>query len=358
MILLKKFPKAWLLQIPVSIAFGYFIDFSMFLLSWLAPAGIIARLVSLFVGCVILAFGVFIEVIADAVMLPGESFVKAVSDTFNTEFGKTKIVFDSTMTIIAIILCFVFFGKLNGVGIGTVIAALLVGFIARMIGKRLNFMEEKLFGVKSIEEVTDLSDTESTVITISRECGTHAHDIGQALANELDITFYNKNLLKKKAIEEGLSARLFDDDKMNSSYLFDLYDQSQDYIGATEYEPETIYKMIKTLIRHIALNESCIIVGRNANQILKDDKRTIRVFLTADDEDKVNTIMEKFMLDRHAAEAYIKRTEHRRKTSCHLLTGERLNDYSQYDLVLNISKIGKEQAVEAIKDIYLKMNNK
>lgn len=136
-ILGKKFEKASLLQIPVSIAFGYFIDFSMNLLVWVSPESYVMRFAALAAGCIILGFGVYIEVIADVVMLPGEAFVKAVTCIFYTEFGITKVCFDATMTIFATILSFVMFSSLRGVGIGTVIAALMVGIIARCFGRTL-----------------------------------------------------------------------------------------------------------------------------------------------------------------------------------------------------------------------------
>lgn len=63
------------------------------------------------VGCMILGFGVYIEVVADVVMLPGESFVRAIVQTWNTNFGTTKIIFDSSMTIIAGVLSFAFWGN-------------------------------------------------------------------------------------------------------------------------------------------------------------------------------------------------------------------------------------------------------
>ena len=78
---------------------------------------------ALLAGCLVLGFGVYLEVLADVVMLPGESFVRAIVQTWNTNFGTTKIVFDSSMAIIAGVLSFVFSGKLNGVREGTIIAA-------------------------------------------------------------------------------------------------------------------------------------------------------------------------------------------------------------------------------------------
>lgn len=144
-ILKKDFKKIQLLQVPVSILFGYFIDFSMILLSWLAPELYILKILSLLLGCVILGVGVYFEVIADVVMLPGEAFVTAVTRKFHTDFGKTKVCFDASMTIIAGLLSFLLFHTLAGVREGTIIAALIVGIIARYFGKLFKPFTMKLW---------------------------------------------------------------------------------------------------------------------------------------------------------------------------------------------------------------------
>lgn len=135
LILRKNFKAEHFLQVPISILFGYFIDLTMVLLSFVHPQSYKAKVLYLLIGCVILGFGVYIEVVANVAMLPGESFVRAVSSTWSTEFGTTKIAFDVSMTVIAAILSFFFAQELNGVREGTIIAALLVGFIARSFGK-------------------------------------------------------------------------------------------------------------------------------------------------------------------------------------------------------------------------------
>ena len=102
------------------------------------------KVVSLIVGCLILGFGVFMEMVANVAMLPGEATGRAVSDVFSTDFGKTKIAFDSSMTIIAAILSFIMFKHLDGVREGTIVAAILVGFIARLFKKYIGGIEKIL----------------------------------------------------------------------------------------------------------------------------------------------------------------------------------------------------------------------
>lgn len=151
MILRKNFPKEYWLQIPVSILFSYFIDLTMDMLYFLQPETYILKLFYLIIGCVILALGVFIEVVANVVMLPGECFVKAVSDTYNKDFGKTKVVFDSTMSIMAMLIGIVLFHELAGVREGTIVAALLVGMVVKVFKSRFSFIEEFLIDYKNVE---------------------------------------------------------------------------------------------------------------------------------------------------------------------------------------------------------------
>ncbi|MCI8599224.1 MAG: YitT family protein [Lachnospiraceae bacterium] len=141
LILRKNFPKQYFLQLPVSFLFSYFIDFSMNLLGFLEPGSYIQKLSLLFIGCFVLGLGVFIEVVANVVMLPGECFVNAVSISYHTDFGKTKIVFDSSLALFAVIISFILYRNIKGVREGTLIAAVLVGMIARLLKQKIGFVE-------------------------------------------------------------------------------------------------------------------------------------------------------------------------------------------------------------------------
>lgn len=144
-ILRRNFKPEHILQIPVSVVFGYFIDMTMALLAFIQPQNYFSSILYLLAGCIILGFGVYIEVLADVAMLPGESFVRAVTFTWKTDFGITKILFDISMTVIAAILSFLYARQLDGIREGTVIAALLVGFIARLFGRFFAFLPAVLF---------------------------------------------------------------------------------------------------------------------------------------------------------------------------------------------------------------------
>ena len=157
LILRRNFKAEHLLQIPISILFGYFIDLTMVMLFFVEPSNYISCILYLLIGCLILGFGVYTEVLANVAMLPGEFFVRAVSSTWKTEFGTTKVAFDVSLTVIAAGLSFLFAPRLDGVREGTIIAALLVGFIARLFGRKFEKAVAK-YDKNPTSELLDLSN--------------------------------------------------------------------------------------------------------------------------------------------------------------------------------------------------------
>lgn len=143
-LLRRNFQLQNLLQLPIIALFSFFIDLTMSLLGFIQPETYVLKVISLVIGCLILGFGVFMEMVANVAMLPGEATVRVVSDVFSTDFGKTKIAFDSSMTVIAAILSFIMFKHLDGVREGTIVAAILVGFIARLFKKYIGGIEKIL----------------------------------------------------------------------------------------------------------------------------------------------------------------------------------------------------------------------
>ena len=141
----KKYQPIQLLQIPVSVAFGYFIDFSMdYIFFWVNPQNYIQAIIYLLIGCLILGFGVYMEVFANVVMLPGEGTVKSITKTFGTNFGTTKVAMDVSMSVIALIFSLIMTHQIQGVREGTIIAALLVGFISRFFSRICKPVEHKI----------------------------------------------------------------------------------------------------------------------------------------------------------------------------------------------------------------------
>lgn len=125
------------LQILVNVAFSAFIDVGMALLAWFTPVSIFEQVAALLLGCAVLGFGVGIEVAPNVLLVPGEGAVRAISIFTHKRFGSCKVAFDSTLAAIAIVLSFAFFGYLNGIGIGTLVSAVLVGNVVNFCNKHV-----------------------------------------------------------------------------------------------------------------------------------------------------------------------------------------------------------------------------
>ena len=318
-ILRRNFKAEHLLQIPISVAFGYFIDLTMVMLGFVAPGSYPVKLVALLIGCVILGFGVYLEVIANVAMLPGESFVRAVTQTWKTDFGTTKVCFDVSMTVIAAITSLVLAHTLYGVREGTVIAALLVGFIARLFGRLLPFVPDLLFGKKTESEAVEAVENGKGgwVIAIGRQYGSGGRVIGQKLAQRLGYEFYDDAIVQMAAGTTGYTPQFVRqrEENMTNSFLYDLVNQMYAYAPEEESPKDSVFLAEKKAIEEIAAKGRCVIVGRCADYLLRDDPHCLRVWLHADKARRVKRIMELEQLDEAAAKTRIAQEDRRRATN-------------------------------------------
>lgn len=141
LLLRKDFPPIQFLQIVVNLFFSACLDVSMSLLSFLQPEHFLARLVCLLIGCAVLALGISIEVAPNVLMVPGEGTVKAFSIVTGKRFGSVKVIFDVTLILIAVVLSFLFFRGINGLGLGTIVSALIVGQIVNFINRHFHAID-------------------------------------------------------------------------------------------------------------------------------------------------------------------------------------------------------------------------
>ena len=360
LILRKNFKLEHVLQIPVSIVFGYFIDLTMLLFAEVNPQAYIMKIIYLLIGCLILGFGVYMEVLADVVMLPGESFVRAIVLTWKTNFGTTKICFDVSMAVIAAILSFVFTGRLNGVREGTIIAALLVGFIARVFGKKLAFVKPILFpeeyageNAESRAEVQSDGETaQRNVIVIGRQFGSGGHDIGQALAEKLGFAFYDQEIIEMTAGTTGYTPEFIqkNEEMMTSSFLYDLVNQMYMYAQADEEAPkDKIYEAESKVVKELAAKGNCVIVGRCSDYTLRDNKNCLRVFFSAPMENRMKRVMDRLHLSEKDAKQKIQKEDKWRADNYRYYTGRIWGAAGNFDLTLNTA-LGEEYIEMCIRE--------
>ena len=356
-ILRKNFKLEHILQIPVSIIFGYFIDLTMILFSWVNPEAYIMKIVYLLIGCLILGVGVYMEVLADVVMLPGESFVRAIVLTWKTNFGTTKICFDVSMSVIAAVLSFIFAGSLAGVREGTVIAALLVGFIARLIGKKLAFLKDMIFpeSVSAENENEAKEQTAGTygknVIAIGRQFGSGGHDIGKILAEKLGYDFYDAEIIQMTAGTTGYTPEFIkkNEEIMTNSLIYDLVNQM--YLNADmqdEAPKDKIFEAECQVVRNLAKKGNCVIVGRCADYVLRNSGNCLKVFFSAPLVSRIRRVAQRQNISEGEAKATVQKNEKLRADNYRYYTRRMWGAAGNFDLSLN-TDLGEEYIENCIR---------
>ena len=349
-ILRKNFKLEHILQIPVSIIFGYFIDLTMILFFWVNPEAYIMKIVYLLIGCLILGVGVYMEVLADVVMLPGESFVRAIVLTWKTNFGTTKICFDVSMSVIAAVLSFVFAGKLAGVREGTVIAALLVGFIARLIAKKLAFLKDMIFP-ESVSAENENEAKEQTagiygknVIAIGRQFGSGGHDIGKVLAEKLGYDFYDAEIIQMTAGTTGYTPEFVkkNEEIMTNSLLYDLVNQMYLNTDRQDEAPkDKIFEAECQVVRNLAKKGNCVIVGRCADYVLRNSGNCLKVFFSAPLVSRIRRVAQRQNISEGEAKATVQKNEKLRADNYRYYTHRMWGAAGNFDLSLN-TDLGEE----------------
>ncbi len=138
LILRKNYHPIQLMQLPVAFFFGYLTDFGVWAVQGISYNAYWQQWILCLIGILLVAIGVSLEVKAGVVVLAGEGVVLAICQVIPVKFGYMKVGFDVTLVVIACVLSLVFTHQLQGVREGTVAAAIMVGLIAKQLGKLLN----------------------------------------------------------------------------------------------------------------------------------------------------------------------------------------------------------------------------
>lgn len=353
-VLRKEYQWIQVLQFPVAVLFGFFIDFAMFILSGVQPSNYVWQWILCLLSCAIIAFGVFLEVKAKVTYLAGEGLSLAISKAFRMEFGKVKVGLDSTLVVIGIVSSFIFLHNLQGIREGTIAAALLVGTMAKFYSKKLGFIDRMLGNEMAAETAIPsnaaTTGTDRLIINIAREYGSGGHEIGEIIARKLGISFYDTKLIDLSAAASGLTPEYVKEheQKLVNSLLFDLYEQNYAYIDEELPPLDTLFMVQSKVIRDISQKESCVIVGRCADFVLKSHPNCFNVFIHANKEYRTQRIIHEYGTDVVLAEKELERKDKERSNYCRHYTHRTWGQSDNYHLALDNSLFGTRQTAQMI----------
>ncbi|MBU5315412.1 hypothetical protein KQI30_03860 [Clostridium bornimense] len=153
LLLRKNFKIKNLLQIPVGVVFGYFTTFCNYLMNFIAtPESIVIRILMMLISTFFIAFGIFMYVPADIMPLAGEGAMLAIAEVTKKPFANIKLIFDVSMVVISLLTCLFIIHSFGSVGIGTIIAAVLVGTELKCITKLLGSLRNKILTSHYLQE--------------------------------------------------------------------------------------------------------------------------------------------------------------------------------------------------------------
>lgn len=197
--------------------------------------------------------------------------------------------------------------------------------------------------------------TTNTIITIGRQLGSGGREIGQMLAKDLGIKYYDKELLTAAAKESGMAQELFEnhDEKPTNSFLYSLVmdTYSLGYSSGTFNEMPLNHKIFLAqfdTIKKLANEESCVIVGRCADYALADYPNTVSVFVTGNDEDKLKSIKNLYNVDDAKAKDIMVKTDKKRSSYYNYYSSKKWGDSRSYDMCINSSVLGPDGTADMI----------
>lgn len=241
---------------------------------------------------------------------------------------------------ISLILAFAFnkgiYGVLYAGCISDVLCFISTIFILKSEYKKLGAKQEK---VEENQEQNISYKGKHMVITISREYGSGGRFVGKLVSKKLGIPFYDKELISLSAKESGLSEQYIEE--------IDQKKKSATYINNND---DRLFIAEKEVINNLAKN-SCVIVGRCADYILKDNKDSVKIFLYSDSKSKENRAIKYYGLDEKNALKEIEKINKERAKHYKFYTDREWRNFDNYDFAFNVDKYGVEKTADNIVEI-------
>ena len=188
------------------------------------------------------------------------------------------------------------------------------------------------------------------IITISREFGSGGRFIGEEVAKKLGISYYDKNIINQIAEESGLSPEYIQESAELSPKkgMFGYALAGRDITGKSI--EDIVYQAQRKVILEIADKKPCVIIGRNADFILKDRNDVLNVFIHGDVPEKTKRITKLYKVSEQEAKRMMADIDKRRMTNYNFYTDQKWGKASNYTLCLNSSQLGYAQCEKIIME--------
>lgn len=365
LILRKDFKPTMLLQILASFLFGQLVNLATAALSFLpVPGNYPIQMLYLLCSIPLVAAGVMMYLSPNILPTPGDGMSLAISHKAGWSVGSSKILFDCSLVVVSASVSLIYFHKLVGVREGTVICALLVGFVMKQMQKvcqkpLLRFVQrenkiERALAASGDGYLMDSKGLPKILIAIGREAGSGGYEIGEQLAERLGITFYDNQINEKAAELSGLPLEkvMEMEHRMQRTIVSDFINAAYDMTNDALSAEERLFVAQTSIIRQIAAgDESCVIMGRCADYVLYENPNCFRIFVHARPDVRIKRIMAQFNLDYEEAKRQMENTDRSRAQHYNRFTGREYGKQEYYHLGVDSGMLGTERSIDVIEDV-------
>lgn len=203
---------------------------------------------------------------------------------------------------------------------------------------------------------------ENTVISIGRQLGAGGRTIGKKIAEKLGYKYYDKELITLAAKEIGFDEKIFEnaDEKPKFMRFFEtlLSGMNQGNVNSNEnyMSNSQLFKIQSDVIKKLAEEGPCVIVGRCSDYVLRNNKKMVSVFLSASDEDKEEAVMRRDGISREEAKKKIRNVCSKRADYYNTYSGKEWGAAKSYHLCIDVSSLGIEGTVDMIEEFVRRRN--
>ena len=192
---------------------------------------------------------------------------------------------------------------------------------------------------------------ENTIITISRQYGSGGREIARKLAEVLNIPFYDNEIIQKAAKKSGYSQEMFAqaDLKPTGSLLYTMSMFSSNAVGFEMPLSDKIFLVLSDIIKEVASQGSCVIVGRCADYVLRDNPNVVNIYVHANLKNRIQRAITHYNLSEDKAKDTIIKSDKRRATYYNYYTSLKWGNAANYNLCINSGSIDIDKTVLAIK---------
>ena len=369
-----RFHKSMLWQMLASVAFGVMVDLAMLLTEGMETQSYAGSWLCCLGSIVVTALGISLYAKSEVAMTAVDGLKSSLSRQTGDGYGVVSVFCEAFIIILAIVVSYFWYGTILGIREGTIASVIFIPILVHLISRYAENLYAKIgLGQESVTSHTTASldvseedggiqkedDVAPLVVTITRQFGCDAHDVGKLLAMRIGIPLYDEQLIDSVAERSGLETVEVrqNEQRLPNMFLHRLDVVNNSCISEQQDMQRKIYDATKVVMEDIS-KAPCVIIGRLGRHFLGDKEGCTHVFLYAPKDYGVKNLAQEEELSETVALQRIEKEDNDREKHFKYFTGMDMTDALNYDICIDTSLYGVEGAADLIASAIRQMRQR